>query len=103
MSETVSARAADVSVRDATWHDAAPISQMLGRAFADDPFMHYLIPDEARCNRVLPRVFRLLLKLGLPHGACQVTTGFESATYWRPPNAWHIPFWQYITDRKSVV
>jgi len=103
MSAVPSARAANVTVRDATWADARPISEMLARAFSDDPFMLYLIPDEQRRARVLPRVFRLLLKMGLPHHGCHVTSGFESATYWRPPGAWHVPFWQYIVNGPEML
>lgn len=103
MSATVSARAAGVSVRNATWADAAPVSDMLARAFSDDPLIGYLLPDEARRTRVLPRVFRLLLKMGLPHRACHVTNGFESAAFWRPPGAWHVPFWQYIVNGPEML
>jgi ribosomal protein S18 acetylase RimI-like enzyme len=46
----------------------------------------------------MPKLFKLLFKLGLPHDACDVTTGYEAAALWRPPSAWHIPIWQYFTN-----
>jgi GNAT superfamily N-acetyltransferase len=46
----------------------------------------------------MPRLFKLLFKLGLPHGACDVTGGYESAAIWRPPGKWNIPVWQYLTN-----
>ena len=85
------------------WSDAGPISQMLGRAFSDDPLTSYLVPDPKRREKGLPRIFRLLLKMGLPHRSCMVTSGYEAAAYWRPPNAWHVPFWQYIVNGSEML
>lgn len=85
-------------VRAANWDDAGPISQTLGRAFFDDPLMCFFLPDEGARPAKIPRLFKLLFKLGLPHGACDVTTGYEAAALWRPPNRWRIPFYQYITN-----
>ena len=46
----------------------------------------------------MPRLFKLLFKLGLPHGACDVTRASRPPALWRPPNEWEIPWWQYITN-----
>src|SRR5262249_45267523 len=78
--------------------DAVPISESLARAFMDDPLIGHFLPDEQRRRRVLWRVFRLLLKLGLPHRACHTTSAFEAAAFWRPPPAWHVPGWHYILN-----
>ena len=51
----------------------------------------------------MPRLFKLLFKLGLPHGACDVTSGYEAAALWRPPGQWHIPFYQYITNGPDFI
>jgi GNAT superfamily N-acetyltransferase len=101
MSAAASASAA--TVRLAAPADVNAISQMLGRAFWDDPLTSFLIPDVKRRVVALPRMFRLLLKLGLPHGACHVTSGYECATLWRPPNQWHVHFWQYITNGPELL
>jgi len=92
------AREAGATVRAATWADAEPLSQTLARAFLDDPLMCFILRDEATREAKLPRLFKLLFKLGLPHGGCDVTEGFESAALWRPPHHWEIPFYQYITN-----
>ena len=92
------ARAVGAVARAATWADAERISACLARAFHDDPLICYILRDEARRAQTMPRLFKLLLKLGLPHGGCDVTEGCEAAALWRPPNQWEIPWWQYITN-----
>lgn len=94
----LTAREAGSSVRAAIWADAEPLSRTLGRAFFDDPLICFLLADEATREAKMPRLFKLLFKLGLPYGACDVTAGYEAAALWRPPNQWHIPVWQYLTN-----
>jgi GNAT superfamily N-acetyltransferase len=79
------------------------MAQMLGRAFQDDPMMVHLLADEATRAAIMPRLFKLLLKLGMPYGACDVTGGYESAAIWRPPGKWHIPVWQYVTNGPEFI
>jgi len=92
------AREAGAVARAATWADADPMCQMLGRAFADDPMMCFLLRDEATRAAKLPRLFKLLLKMALPLGGCDVAEGYESGAIWRPPHHWELPFYQYITN-----
>jgi len=84
--------------RAAVWDDAGAISETLGRAFLDDPLVCFFLRDESERPAKMPRLFKLLFKLGLPHGACDVTSGYEAAALWRPPGHWHIPYYQYITN-----
>ncbi len=98
-----SARADGASVRAVTAADSSSVSQLLARAFWDDPLTSHLLPDEKTRDVKLPRMFGLLLKLGLPHRACFVTSGCEAATLWRPPNQWHVHFWQYITNAPEML
>jgi GNAT superfamily N-acetyltransferase len=70
----------------------------MARAFHDDPLMCFILTDAASRPEKMPRLFRLLFKLGLPYGACDVTEGYEAAALWRPPNQWEIPWWQYIVN-----
>lgn len=95
---TESARGANTPVRRATQADVGRMAEMLGRAFRDDPLILHLLPEEQGRAAKLPKLFRLLLKLGMPYGACDLTEGFESAAVWRPPGKWHIPVWQYLTN-----
>jgi ribosomal protein S18 acetylase RimI-like enzyme len=103
MSETLTARQSEVTARPATAADADAAAATLARAFFDDPLICFLLRDEARRPAAMPKLFKLLFRLGLPHGACDVTTGFESVALWRPPGAWHIPFHQYITNGAAFI
>jgi len=98
MSADATARDAGAPARAATWADADPLAATLARAFFDDPLMGFILKDEATRDSKMPRLFKLMFKLGLPHGACDVTPGYEAAALWRPPGAWEIPWWQYITN-----
>jgi len=97
------ARATTSQARPAVWADAEAVSQTLARAFHDDPFMAYLFRDAASRPVKLPKVFRLLLKLGLPHGGCLVTSGCEAAALWRPPGHWDISWWHYIANATTFI
>jgi ribosomal protein S18 acetylase RimI-like enzyme len=98
MNATATARETGVTARPATWADADAIADTLAKAFLDDPLICFLLKDEASRPEKMPKLFKLLFKLGLPHDACDVTTGYEAAALWRPPSAWHIPIWQYFTN-----
>ncbi|HLI67479.1 MAG TPA: GNAT family N-acetyltransferase [Caulobacteraceae bacterium] len=91
-------RTAPTTARPATWADADALAATMARAFHDDPLICFILGDEATRAERMPRLFKLLFKLGLPHGACDVTEGYEAAALWRPPNAWEIPWWQYVTN-----
>jgi GNAT superfamily N-acetyltransferase len=103
MSETLTARQSEVTARPATAADADAVAATLARAFHDDPLICFLLRDEARRPAAMPKLFKMLFKLGLPHGACDVTTGHEAVALWRPPGAWHIPFHQYITNGAAFI
>lgn len=84
--------------RAATTVDRERASQTLARAFVDDPLICFLLRDEAKRPASMPKLFGLLFKMALPHGACDVTEDLESVALWRPPGKWHIPFHEYITN-----
>lgn len=91
-----SARSTNATVRRAIAADIDRAADMLGRAFSDDPLILHLVRKER--PKKLPRLFKLLFKMGMPFGACDVTEGCESAAIWRPPGKWAIPVWQYVTN-----
>ena len=103
MSTNQTARESGSTARAATWADADPLAATLARAFSDDPLICFILKNEATRQASMPRLFKLLFKLGLPHGACDVTDGYEAAALWRPPGAWEIPWWQYITNGKAFL
>jgi ribosomal protein S18 acetylase RimI-like enzyme len=98
-----SSRASGTTVRLATAADAEPLSQMLARAFAGDPLTSHLLPNLVTRGEKLPRMFKLLFKLGLPYNACYVTSGCEAATLWRPPNGWHVHLKDYIINAPELL
>jgi GNAT superfamily N-acetyltransferase len=98
MADTQAPRAPASSTRAAVWADAEALSQTLGRAFHDDPFMGCLFRDAASRPEKLPRLFRLLFKLALPLGGCLVTSGCEAAALWRPPGNAELNWWHYIAN-----
>lgn len=96
------ARAAS-QVRPVAMADAEPAAQTLARAFHDDPVMMHFLPDDATRTEKLARVFRILLKLGVPYKSCFVTGAYEAVTLWRPPNRWHVPFTAYLTNAPELL
>jgi GNAT superfamily N-acetyltransferase len=98
MATDLTARESGTAARAATWADAEALARTMARAFFDDPMMGFILDDEATRQAKMPRLFKLLFKLGLPYGACDVTGGYEAAALWRPPGQWHVPFWQYIAN-----
>jgi hypothetical protein len=75
----------------------------MARAFRDDPFVSWLVADDRRRIRKLPDMFALLFKLGRSYGGCDVTERVEASAIWRPPNAWRIPFHQYLTNGPALL
>lgn len=96
MSDDLAAGGMGVAARAATWADADALAATLARAFFDDPFVSFILNDEAKRQAALPSLFKLLFKLSLPHGACVVTPCYEAAALWRPPGAWKTPWWEYL-------
>lgn len=82
--------------RAAVASDADRIAETLANAFFDDPLMLFLIGDVERRPTAMRKLFALLFRMALPHGACDVTSGYEAAALWLPPGAWHIPVWTYV-------
>jgi GNAT superfamily N-acetyltransferase len=98
MTEALTARERGATARAATWADADALALTMARAFMDDPLLCFILDDAAKREAKMPRLFKLLFKLGLPYGACDVTDGYEAAALWRPPNQWAIPIWQYVVN-----
>lgn len=95
--------AGNAAVRKTEAGDVDAVARMLARAFFNDPLTSHFLPDENTRPQKLVRMFRLLHKLGVPHGACFTAAGYECATLWRPPNEWHLPWWQYVTNGPEML
>ncbi len=99
----VAAPVTDALIRRTEMRDLEQVSATLARAFFDDPVMMFMIPDEKARIAKLPRIFKVLLKLALPHGLCHVTPGYESATIWKPPGKWHLSLWDYAVNGPELL
>jgi GNAT superfamily N-acetyltransferase len=74
----------DVTSLEATRHEEA--SQMLARAFFDDPMVEYITPDPVRRERHLPWFFRLATRYGQQYGETYTLPGaVAGAAIWLPP------------------
>ena len=62
------------------------VSNVLARAFFDDPMTVYIVPDEEKRRRHLPWFFRLAARYGHPYGESFTTPhNVEGAAIWLPP------------------
>jgi len=82
----------EIQTRPATRADIGGLSHTLARAFADDPVMKWMIPDDRVRRRRLPRLFAALTKhQHLDHGGVEVASsadGIGAAALWDPPGKW---------------
>ena len=73
------------------------VSQVLARAFDDDPTTVYILPDEGQRRRVLPRFFSMGLRLAELYGEPYTTAGTpEAGALWLPPNGYKISPWRMV-------
>jgi GNAT superfamily N-acetyltransferase len=69
-------------------HDAQldEASQVLARAFFDDPLMTYIMPDDAQRKEILPSFMLAGSRICLPHGEMYTTPGAVlGSANWLPP------------------
>ncbi|KAB7754156.1 GNAT family N-acetyltransferase [Mycolicibacterium mucogenicum] len=82
----------EIQTRAATRSDIGGLSHTLARAFADDPVMTWMLPDDGLRRRRLPRLFTALTKYQhLGHGGVEVALsadGIGAAALWDPPGKW---------------
>ncbi len=68
----------------ATAADAEAVAQTLANAFFDDPLISFLLKDSDSRGVGLPRLLKLLFKLGLPYGRQRLRTHREMTARRRP-------------------
>jgi ribosomal protein S18 acetylase RimI-like enzyme len=82
----------DIDVRLAQKADVKALARVLGRAFFDDPVMKWMVPDDAKRSRALPRVFAAMTRHHFLAGnAVEVSErpgGPGAAALWDPPGRW---------------
>jgi ribosomal protein S18 acetylase RimI-like enzyme len=68
---------------------AGRASEVLARAFHDDPFYAALLPDEAGRPRKLAWLMQRMLRYGLLYGHVYATPALEGVACWFPPRHVH--------------
>lgn len=58
---------------------------LMARAFHDDPFFTFVLPDPVRRERVLPWLFGRTISYGLRYGRVYTTPSFEGIALWLGP------------------
>ncbi|KWX66279.1 GNAT family N-acetyltransferase [Mycobacterium sp. NAZ190054] len=83
---------AGIDVRAAAKPDVKALARVLGRAFFDDPVMMWMVPDDAKRAKALPRVFGAMTRHHFLAGdAVEVaarTGTVGAAALWDPPGRW---------------
>jgi GNAT superfamily N-acetyltransferase len=81
-----------IDVAPARRRDVKGLARVLGRAFFDDPVMMWMVPDDARRARALPRIFAAMTRHHFLGGdAVEIATrggGAGAAALWDPPGRW---------------
>jgi ribosomal protein S18 acetylase RimI-like enzyme len=91
----------DIDVRFAQKADVRALSRTLGRAFHDDPIMKWMLPDDARRAKALPRMWATMARhhylacggaeIATNGGGAEIATNgpeVGAATLWDPPGRW---------------
>jgi ribosomal protein S18 acetylase RimI-like enzyme len=77
------------AVRPATAADAAALTRVLVRAFADDPFINWALRGDERRTAAYWRLFDLFVRrLSLPYGHVFTTPSLDGVALWVPPGCW---------------
>jgi ribosomal protein S18 acetylase RimI-like enzyme len=78
----------DAAARTATTDDVGGLTDVLTRAFVDDPLMAWAFPDPAVRAARVEAVFGFLAREAyVPAGASTVLPGFDGGALWLPPDA----------------
>ena len=80
-----------MDVRIAELADVPALVPVLARAFADDPFICWLVRTDAKREAGFARFFELALRhLSIPFGEVYTNDEHSGAALWVPPNKWHM-------------
>lgn len=81
-----------LSCRQAAEEEEAELARTLAAAFADDPVLGWLVPNERRREERLRRFFTIELRhMGFARGTVWTCDGLPGATICMPPGAWQLP------------
>lgn len=60
-------------------------ANVMARAFYDDPFFTFVLPDAAKRARVLPWLFKKTIRYGQQYGRVYTTPSLDGVTMWLGP------------------
>jgi GNAT superfamily N-acetyltransferase len=81
-----------LSCRQAAAEEEAELAGTLAAAFAEDPVLGWLVPDEHGREERLRRFFTIELRhMGFARGTVWTCDGLRGATICMPPGSWHLP------------
>jgi ribosomal protein S18 acetylase RimI-like enzyme len=89
--------------------DAGPSLDLLVRAFDDDPFFRFLMPDRDRRAALVREVMRSNLDVAIPNGFTRVTDGganegdLRGLCVWMPPHAYPPSALSVLSARGAAV
>ncbi|MFG1793039.1 GNAT family N-acetyltransferase [Nocardia sp. NPDC049149] len=97
-----------IATRIATPTDVDDCARVLAAAFADDPVMSAIWPDQHRRHRALARYFAASIRnFHLPGGGVQVATDEEGhlrgVAVWDPPGQWDQPISRTVRALPELV
>jgi ribosomal protein S18 acetylase RimI-like enzyme len=72
------------------------VAALLARAFGEDAFMCYAIPDARQRRHLLPWLIGLNVRDGCRYGAVYATPGLEGAAVWLPPGRTRRTPWRML-------
>lgn len=78
-------------------------SQVLSRAFFNDPTHLYYLPDRNLRQKVLPVIERILLRYCLAYGEVWTTPGLDGLALWLPPDHSKASNWGMVRAITGVV
>ena len=85
MSETV--KRPQHQIRRANMRDADVMSSVLARAFATNPFVRWILPDDDHYARIGDSFFRMAVEQDLAHGEVYTDDAIGGAALWLPPGS----------------
>jgi GNAT superfamily N-acetyltransferase len=86
-------------IRTATPEDGPELSEMLARAFQDDPVASYALPSDRRRPAQLRRFYTERLRTLVPEELVFCSEDRQAAALWAPPDRWHTPLSELLRTR----
>jgi GNAT superfamily N-acetyltransferase len=86
----------------ASTEDIGVLASVLARAFADDPFVGWMVRKDEK-PAALERYFAVNLRIALSRRATLTLPERSGAALWVPPNRWKMGLWQELALAPSLI